>query len=122
MLAAAGTLPTTASAAPVSGDAFTRAVMPTTSAVEAPPGRYTEIPVFQLPAFHGGVLGRRSVQSQIVNVLEGGLPSGQRREYSLFQRLGVAWQAPPLAVSVNPTWRDVRQPDPAFSGRICQSG
>ena len=96
--------------------------LPTASAVEAPPGRYTEIPVFQLPTFHGGLIGRRSVQSQIVIVLEGGLPSGQRREYTLFQRLGAAWQAPPLAVSVNPAWRDVRQPDQAFSGRICQSG
>ena len=96
--------------------------LPTTTAIEAPPGRYTEVPVFQLPAFHGGLIGRRSVQNQLVNVLEGRLPAGQRREYSLFQRLGAAWQAPPLAVSINPAWRDVREPDPSFSGRICQSG
>ncbi|MFF5175846.1 hypothetical protein ACFY3U_24930 [Micromonospora sp. NPDC000089] len=94
--------------------------LPTGSAVEAPPGQYTAVPVYQVPALHGGALGRQGTQQRIIDVLQGASPEGPRKEYALLQHLGAAWQTPPLAISVNPAWRDVRQPDPAFSGRICQ--
>ncbi|MGC5020706.1 hypothetical protein [Micromonospora sp. DT47] len=96
------------------------AFLPTASAAEAPPGEYARIPVFQVPAFHGGVLGRRASQSRVVAFLAGEKVDVPRREYDLFQRLGAAWQAPSLALSINPVWAATREADPAFTGRICE--
>ncbi|WP_329017010.1 alpha/beta hydrolase family protein [Micromonospora rifamycinica] len=96
------------------------AFLPTTTATEAPPGDYTGIPVFQMPGVHGGLLGRSLVQDRLVHFLAGVPESRQRREYPLLQQLGAGWQAPPLAIRVNPAWDDRRQPDPSFTGRVCQ--
>ncbi|MEU1884249.1 hypothetical protein [Micromonospora sp. WMMD987] len=96
------------------------AFLPTTTATEAPPGDYTGIPVFQMPGVHGGLLGRSLVQDRLVHFLAGLPESRQRREYPLLQQLGAGWQAPPLAIRVNPAWNDRRQPDPSFTGRVCQ--
>ncbi|MGW5670710.1 hypothetical protein [Micromonospora sp. NPDC003776] len=96
------------------------AFLPTVSAAEAPPGEYSRVPVFQLPAFHGGLVGRRVAEDRVVDFLAGGRIHQPRREYDLFQRLGAAWQAPPLALVVNPVWAADREGDPAFTGRICQ--
>ncbi|MGC1211227.1 MAG: hypothetical protein WA890_08215 [Micromonospora sp.] len=97
------------------------AFLPTVSAVEAPPGEYSQIPVFQLPAFHGGLLGRRAAEARVVDFLAGDEIDRPRREYRLLQRLGAAWQPPPLALSVNPIWSATREADPAFTGRVCQA-
>jgi hypothetical protein len=97
------------------------AFQPTVTAAEAPPGQYADIPVFQVPSFHGGVIGRQVAQERLVDVLATGQAVRLRRtEYAPLQRLAAAWQAPPLAISVNPVWRDRREPDPAFTGRVCQ--
>ncbi|MET7967464.1 hypothetical protein [Micromonospora sp. NPDC005305] len=96
------------------------AFLPTVSAAEAPPGEYSRIPVFQLPALHGGLIGQRLAQKRVVDFLAGGRVDEPRREYRLLQRLGAAWQAPPLALAVNPVWAAAREGDPAFSGRICE--
>ncbi|MEV6796794.1 hypothetical protein AB0M91_00400 [Micromonospora rifamycinica] len=96
------------------------AFLPTTTATEAPPGDYTGIPVFQMPGVHGGLLGRSLVQDRLIHFLAGVPESRQRREYPLLQQLGAGWQAPPLAIRVNPAWDDRRQPDPSFTGRVCQ--
>ncbi|MFY1625905.1 hypothetical protein ACN261_09425 [Micromonospora sp. WMMD723] len=96
------------------------AFLPTTTATEAPPGDYTGIPVFQMPGVHGGLLGRSLVQDRLIHFLAGVPESRMRREYPLLQQLGAGWQAPPLAIRVNPAWNDVRQPDPSFTGKVCQ--
>ncbi|MGR6318102.1 hypothetical protein [Micromonospora soli] len=96
------------------------AFLPTVSAAEAPPGEYSRIPVFQLPAFHGGLIGRRAAEERVVDFLAGGHVDQPRREYALLQRLGAAWQAPPLALVLNPVWAAEREADPAFTGRICE--
>ncbi len=96
------------------------AFLPTTTATEAPPGEYTGIPVFQMPGVHGGLLGRSLVQDRLIHFLAGVPESRMRREYPLLQQLGAGWQAPPLAIRVNPAWNDVRQPDPSFTGKVCQ--
>ncbi|MFC4145259.1 hypothetical protein ACFO0M_03245 [Micromonospora mangrovi] len=97
------------------------AFLPTVSAAEAPPGQYSDIPTFQVPGFHGGVIGRQVAQQRLIDVLASGRAVKLRRaEYAPLQRLSAAWQAPPLALSVNPAWRDRRAPDPAFTGRVCQ--
>ena len=99
----------------------TIAFLPTVSAAEAPPGEYSQVPVYQLPAFHGGLLGRPGTEVRVVDFLAGKRIGGPRREYDLLQRLGAAWQAPPLALSSNPVWSATREADPAFSGRLCEA-
>ena len=95
------------------------AFLPTVSAVEAPPGEFTHISTLQLPAFHGGVLRQRVANERAIDFLAGDSISQPRREYPLLQRLGAAWQAPPLAVDLNPVWSGARENDPAFTGRVC---
>lgn len=95
------------------------AFLPTITAAEAPPGEYTKIPVFQAPAFHGGLIGRQLVQVRIVDILAGESLDQPRPEYPVLQRLAASWQAPPLKVSVNPAWDKIREPDPAFTGKVC---
>ncbi|WP_233558967.1 hypothetical protein [Micromonospora radicis] len=95
------------------------AFIPTTTAAEAPPGDYTDIPVFQMPGVHGGLLDRGLVQDRLIAFLSGEPVHHQLDEYGLLQRLGAAWQAPPLAIAANPAWAEFRQPDPAFTGQVC---
>ncbi|MFG2055168.1 hypothetical protein ACGFI9_14145 [Micromonospora sp. NPDC048930] len=96
------------------------AFLPTISAAEAPPGEYSRIPVFEAPAFHGGLLGQRTVEDRVVAFLAGEPVEQPRREYRLLQRLGAAWQAPPLLLTVNPLWSATREADPAQTGRVCE--
>ena len=95
------------------------AVAPPATINEAPPGEYSQVPVFQLPAFHGGLINRRAADTQVVAFLAGDEMDQPRREYGLLQRLGAAWQPPPLALSINPIWSATREADPAFTGRVC---
>lgn len=96
------------------------AFLPTTTAVEAPPGDYTEIPVYQQPGVHGSLLGQTQVQQRLVEFVAGQPIERQRREYPVLQRLTAAWQAPPLAIHLNPAWPEGRESDPAFTGKVCQ--
>ncbi|MGC5017624.1 hypothetical protein [Micromonospora sp. DT47] len=96
------------------------AFLPTISAAEAPPGEYSRVPVYEEPAFHGGLLGRRTAEDRVVAFLAGEPVEHPRREYQTLQRLGAAWQAPPLAVSLNPIWSATREGDPARTGRVCE--
>ncbi|MGC1211228.1 MAG: hypothetical protein WA890_08220 [Micromonospora sp.] len=101
------------------------AFLPTVSAAEAPPGQYSRIPVFQVPAFHGGLLGRQAVDAGVVDFLAGKPIDEPRREYRLLQRLGAGWQPPPLALGVNPLWRGpgrTTRPSPAASARPAEPG
>ncbi|MER6593331.1 hypothetical protein ABT214_16050 [Micromonospora purpureochromogenes] len=96
------------------------AFLPTISAAEAPPGEYSRVPVYQQPALHGGLVGERAVEDQVVAFLAGEPVEMPRPEYGLLQRLGAAWQAPPLALMLNPIWSATREGDPAMTGRICE--
>ncbi len=82
------------------------AFLPTVTAVEAPPGPYTGIPVIEVPAFHASFLGRATVSNEMVDFLSGQNLERPRREYGVMQRLGSAWQAPPLTITLNPVWRE----------------
>ncbi|MGK5444369.1 hypothetical protein ACSNN7_21470 [Micromonospora sp. URMC 105] len=96
------------------------AFLPTVSAAEAPPGEYSRIPVYQQPAFHGGLVGDPAVEDRVVAFLAGEPVEMSRREYGLLQRLGAAWQTPPLALTLNPVWSATREGDPAMTGRVCE--
>ncbi|WP_280841615.1 hypothetical protein [Micromonospora sp. A200] len=96
------------------------AFLPLISAAEAPSGEYTHIPVVEVPALHGGLLSRRSIHERAIAFLSGEPVSQPWRGYELLQRLGAAWQAPPLVLALNPIWVTTREGDPALSGRICR--
>ncbi|MEU5552565.1 hypothetical protein ABZ738_22575 [Micromonospora sp. NPDC047793] len=96
------------------------AFIPTTTAAEAPPGEYSRIPVFEMPGVHGGLLNRSLVADRLLAFLSGEPIRHERDEYPLLQRLGAAWQAPPLPIAANPAWSRFQQPDPAFTGKVCQ--
>ncbi len=98
------------------------AFLPTVSAIETPPGQQARIPVYEQPAFHGGLLGRQTVQDRLVDFIAGDPVNEPQREYDLLQRVGAAWQAPPLLLSLNPVWAADREGDPARTGRICEDG
>ncbi|MDM4718128.1 alpha/beta hydrolase [Micromonospora sp. WMMA1363] len=97
------------------------AFLPTVSAIEAPPGEYSRIPVFELPALHGGLLNQAAVADRVLNFLAGEPVERAQEEYALLQRLGAAWQPPPLALRLNPVWSANREADPAFTGKICEA-
>lgn len=96
------------------------AFLPTVSAIEAPPGEFTQVPTVQSPAFHAGLFGSQDIHQLIINFLQGEEIQGRRREYAILQHLGAAWQPPPLALSLNPIWSASIEGDPAFSGKVCQ--
>lgn len=76
------------------------------------------------PVLEAAVLvgvGLRAAHERLIGFLAGDRIDQPRREYRLYQRLGAAWQPPPLALSVNPTWSATREADPAFTGRICEA-
>ncbi|SCG66423.1 hypothetical protein [Micromonospora humi] len=96
------------------------AFLPTVSATELPPGPYTRIPVYEVPALHGGLLGQQMITDRAIDFLSGDNLQSKRREYGTFQLLGAAWQVPALAVTINPVWRGHVSPGPPFSrGRLC---
>ncbi len=97
------------------------AFLPTVTAIEAPPGQYHRIPVYELPAFHGELVGRADVADLVLDFLSGEPVQRSEWQYEVLQRLGSAWQPPPLALKINPVWSAGREADPAFTGRICEA-
>lgn len=97
------------------------AFLPTVTAIEAPPGQYHRIPVYELPAFHGELVGRFDVADLVLDFLSGESVQRSEMQYEVLQRFGAAWQPPPLALRINPVWSAGREADPAFSGRICEA-
>ncbi|WP_405091262.1 hypothetical protein OG767_28670 [Micromonospora sp. NBC_01392] len=96
------------------------AFLPTVSATELPPGPFTQIPVYEVPALHGGLLGEKTITDRAIAFLSGEDIRSRRREYGTFQQLGAAWQAPTLAITLNHVWRGHVPPGPPFSQtRLC---
>ncbi|SCE80215.1 hypothetical protein GA0070558_107126 [Micromonospora haikouensis] len=97
------------------------AFLPTVSSVEAPPGPFTRIPVVEVPALHAGFLGRRMIADEMIGFLSGQNLDKPRTEYGVLQRLGAAWQAPPLTVTLNPAWRGQVPPGtkPFLQSQLC---
>lgn len=105
------------------------AFVPTDTATVVPPGGESDIPVLQMPSFHGGLIHRAVVHRQLIRFLEGSeLMREERLDYAAIQRTAGAWQAPALALSVNPAWRaDLidggprrDEGDAAFDGHSCR--
>ncbi|WP_211842065.1 alpha/beta hydrolase [Salinispora arenicola] len=97
------------------------AFLPTVTALEAPPGEYHRIPVYELPALHGGLIDRADVADLVLDFLSGESVQRSQVQYEVLQRFGAPWQPPPLALVINPVWKAGREADPAFTGRICEA-
>jgi hypothetical protein len=100
------------------------AFLPSADAATIPPGNYRGIPADDLPALHGGVLGYPTAQQRLAAFLNGTTTSrSQSPHYSLVQMSSGVWQAPPLALAVNPIWHAANQPDAALYGdNTCPHG
>ncbi|MCW3817978.1 hypothetical protein ONA91_26360 [Micromonospora sp. DR5-3] len=96
------------------------AFLPTVAAAEAPPGQTIPIPVVEVPTFHAGIIGRMSANDILTTFLAGAEVNHPRREFGPLQKLGDAWLAPTLAITLNPVWRPTAQPGPPFTmARFC---
>jgi hypothetical protein len=96
------------------------AFLPAADAATIPPGAFLGIPADNLPAFHGGLIGYPSELQRLVDFLNGtNLGAAKHPYYSLAQTASGVWQAPVLALSVNPIWRAPNQPDAALHGTAC---
>ncbi|MGB2570930.1 hypothetical protein ACPFP2_21125 [Micromonospora citrea] len=65
-----------------------------------------------MPALHGGLLNRRAIHERAVQFPAGQPVAQPWRGYAVPQRLGAAWQSPPLVPAVNPLWSTFREGDP----------
>jgi hypothetical protein len=95
------------------------AFLPTASAVVVPPNAGPTAPVVELPGLHASLLGRPDVQRLIAAFLNGGgVGHHTGWYYPVIQKAAAAWQAPALAVHVNPAW-PARAPDVSFGQDGC---
>jgi hypothetical protein len=96
------------------------AFLPSADAATIPPGNYRGIPADDLPAAHGGLVGFPAEQRRLVAFLNGqNTDHHQRPYYSLVQVASGVWQAPVLALAVNPVWHAAGEPDAALHGEAC---
>jgi hypothetical protein len=96
------------------------AFLPSAVAATVPPGNYRGIPADDLPAAHGGLLGYPVEERRLVAFLNGTYTgAAQRPYYSLIQQASGVWQAPVLALSVNPVCHADGRPDAGLHGEAC---
>lgn len=98
------------------------AFVPFSEAAVTPPQSATAgIPVVELPGIHAGLLGEPDVQQHMIAFLRG-QPAGSSPGpgYAVIQRAAVAWQAPALALGINPAWHADHEPDPTFGQTPCR--
>jgi hypothetical protein len=90
------------------------AVLPFDTALAAPLPASIEIPAIVQPGFHGGLLGRDGTERLIRRVLRGGsvhTASRWKTTERVVQALASPWQVPSLTKSLEPSWRDLPDPD-----------
>jgi hypothetical protein len=96
------------------------AFVPLADAAVVPPDQYAHIPVVGLVDIHGGMLPRADVQRQLLAFLaDGQVDGGTGGWFPIVQRATSGWQAPALALRVNPAWHAADQPDAAFDENGC---
>lgn len=96
------------------------AFLPTVSAAVVPPGAVSHIPTIELPGLHAALLGRPSVQERMQRFLMGQKAgNAPGLYYPIIQKASSAWEAPALALSLNPVWHAQGLPDTAFGDDGC---
>ena len=96
------------------------AFVPLADAIVVPPDRYARIPVIGLLDVHGGMLPRKDVQRELLAFLAGAPAEDRPGEaFPIVQRAMSGWQAPALALRLNPVWHAADQPDASFDQNGC---
>jgi hypothetical protein len=96
------------------------AILPTADATAIPPGGFAEIEVIEVAGFHGLLIDRPAVLRIVLRFLIGAsVRPPARWDYSIVHRIAGAWQAPALALRLNPTWHYGPLPDASFDRRAC---
>jgi hypothetical protein len=90
------------------------AVLPFDTALAAPLPASVTIPSVVKPGFHGGLLGSDDTETLIHRVLRGQpVRTASRWKWTgrVVQALASPWQVPSLTKSLEPSWRDLPDPD-----------
>ena len=90
------------------------AVLPFDTGLAAPLPASIHIPAVVQPGFHGGLLGRDDTESLVQRVLRGRsvrTASRWKTTGRVVQALASPWQVPSLTKSLEPSWRDLPDPD-----------
>lgn len=96
------------------------AILPTADATAIPPGSIAEIEVIEVAGFHGLLIDRPALLRIVIRFLIGAsVAPPPRWDYSIVHRVAGAWQAPALALRLNPAWHNGPMPDAAFDRRAC---
>lgn len=99
------------------------AFVPLGDAVAVPPDRYARIPVVGLLDVHGGMLPRADVQRELLGFLAGGpIDDDPGWAFPVVQAATSGWQAPALALRLNPVWHAGSQPDASLDQNGCTGG
>ena len=90
------------------------AVLPFDTGLAAPLPSSVDIPAVVRPGFHGGLLGRDDTEPLVRRVLRGKsvrTASRWKATGRVVQALASPWQVPSLTKSLEPSWRDLPDPD-----------
>jgi hypothetical protein len=90
------------------------AVLPFDTALAAPLPALIDIPTVVRPGFHGGLLGSDDTERLIRRVLHDQpvhTSSHWKTGERVVQALASPWQVPSLTKSLEPSWRDLPDPD-----------
>ncbi|OKI49357.1 hypothetical protein [Micromonospora sp. CB01531] len=95
--------------------------LPIADAVTVPPGAYPELPVYEVTSLHGRLLDRPAELQRLADFLRHGTtPTHETSwEYELIEQASGAWQAPALALRLNPAWHYTGQADYALRRGAC---
>ena len=89
-------------------------VLPFDTGLAAPLPASIDVPAIVRPGFHGGLLGDDRSEQLVRRVLRGRDVSGASRWKTterVVQALASPWQVPSLTKSLEPSWRDLPDPD-----------
>jgi hypothetical protein len=89
-------------------------VVPFDTGLAAPLPASIDVPAVVRPGFHGGLLGDDDTEALIQRVLRGqpvSTASRWKTTERVVQALASPWQVPSLTKSLEPSWRDLPDPD-----------
>ncbi|MFC8620203.1 esterase/lipase family protein [Micromonospora purpureochromogenes] len=95
--------------------------LPIADAATVPPGAYPELPVYEVTALHGVLLDRPAELRRLADFLRHGPTTTPETgwEYELIEQASGPWQAPALALRLNPAWHYTGQADFALRRGAC---
>jgi hypothetical protein len=102
------------------------AFLPLSESIAIPPAPYAQIPLVEVSDFHGMLIDNPAVARRLIDFLDGpdhpdGEPALPRTKpgYAAGRGVAGAWQAPALALGLNPAWRPQATSDASFERSAC---